>query len=272
MAITLHLIRHAQGFHNLSTKNHSMPDPLLTPTGKSQCETLSRTFPPETITHLIASPLRRTLYTALYSFPTFIASGSKVVALPELQETSTLPCDTGSEPVALAEEFAGSVDLELVTEGWNSKVGRWDANAPAIEKRAREARTWLRDLGIKAEESGVSNVNIVVVTHGGFLHYLSDDWEDSTLFVGTGWSNTEFRSYTFRDAEYSDVNASIEETRESRDRRKGSEKSLSLEEQRNLKLAAENGWQKDGFQQKVLKGVEKEEEGEERVKEVEVIA
>ncbi|KAJ8062995.1 hypothetical protein OCU04_008240 [Sclerotinia nivalis] len=270
MTITLHLVRHAQGFHNLSTANHSMPDPLLTPTGKTQCETLSQTFP-EKITHLIASPLRRTLYTALYSFPTFIADGFKVVALPELQETSTLPCDTGSEPAALAEEFAGSVDLKLVTEGWNSKVGRWDANAPAIEKRAREARVWLRDLGVKAEERGIANVNIVVVTHGGFLHYLTDDWEDSTLFVGTGWSNTEFRSYKFRDAHFTDPNALIEETKESRERRKGIEKPLTVEEQRNLKLAAENGWQKDGFQQKVRNGVEKE-EGKEVGREVEVVA
>ncbi|APA08669.1 hypothetical protein SS1G_02406 [Sclerotinia sclerotiorum 1980 UF-70] len=265
MTITLHLVRHAQGFHNLSTKNHSMPDPLLTPLGKTQCETLSQIFPTKTITHLIASPLRRTLYTALYSFPTFITTGSKVIALPELQETSTLPCDTGSEPAALAEEFAGSVDLELVSEGWNSKTGRWDANAPAIERRAREARVWLRDLGRESERQGVSDVNIVVVTHGGFLHYLSDDWENSTLFVGTGWSNTEFRSYNFRDAEYTDSNASIEETRESRSRRKGSEKSLSVEEQRNLKLVAENGWQKDGFQQK-------KEDAEELAKGVEVVA
>ncbi|KAF7861845.1 hypothetical protein EAF04_007727 [Stromatinia cepivora] len=272
MTITLHFIRHAQGFHNLSTANHSMPDPLLTPTGKSQCETLSQTFPsPEKITHIIASPLRRTLYTALYSFPTAIAHGIKVIALPEIQETSTLPCDTGSEPAALAEEFAGSVDLGLVTQGWNSKVGRWDANAPAIEKRAREARVWLRGLGMKAEREGVEDVNIVVVTHGGFLHYFTDDWEDSTLFVGTGWSNTEFRSYNFRAADYTNANASIEETKESRERRKGTEKPLSVEEQRNLKLAAENGWQKDGFQQKVRDGVENE-EGKEMVKEVVVVA
>lgn len=152
-----------------------------------------------------------------------------------------------------------------MSEGWNSKTGRWDANAPAIERRAREARVWLRDLGRESERQGVSDVNIVVVTHGGFLHYLSDDWENSTLFVGTGWSNTEFRSYNFRDAEYTDSNASIEETRESRSRRKGSEKSLSVEEQRNLKLVAENGWQKDGFQQK-------KEDAEELAKGVEVVA
>lgn len=32
---------------------------------------------------------------------------------------------------------------------------------------------------------------------GGLLHYLTDDWADQEKFPGTGWANTEFRSYTF---------------------------------------------------------------------------
>lgn len=65
--------------------------------------------------------------------------------------------------------------MGLVHEGWNSKSGRWASNAPAIEKRAREARVWLRELGVRAEKEGMQDVNIVVVTHGGFLHYFTDD-------------------------------------------------------------------------------------------------
>ncbi|QSZ36098.1 hypothetical protein DSL72_007223 [Monilinia vaccinii-corymbosi] len=267
MTITLHFVRHAQGFHNLCAANHSLPDPLLTDTGRIQCRTLAQAFPhPERITHIVASPLRRTLYTALYSFPSAISRGIKVIALPEIQETSTLPCDTGSSPAALAEEFAENVDLGLVEEGWNSKEGRWDANAPAIEKRAQEARRYLRELGVKSEMEGVQDVHIVVVTHGGFLHYFTDDWEGSSLFVGTGWSNTEFRSYHFSASDYSDANASVAETKESRERRLGTVKALSADEQRNLRALAENGWQKDGFQQKV------DGKGEERGKEVEVVA
>ncbi|EHK98930.1 hypothetical protein M7I_5221 [Glarea lozoyensis 74030] len=159
---TLHLVRHAQGYHNLSTANHTLPDPSLTPLGESQCADLAASFPYHSqITHLVASPLRRTLYTALLSFPDAVAAGKKVLALPELQETSGLPCDTGSEPAKLEEEFGGEgkVDLRLVEEGWNSKSGRWEATASAIEKRAREARLFLRDLG-KGEDN-----HIVVVTH-----------------------------------------------------------------------------------------------------------
>ena len=74
---------------------------------------------------MTASPLRRTLYTALESFePVFQAHPEfKLIALPDLQETSDVPCDTGSEPQALQQEFAGkNVDLDMVHDGWNSKV------------------------------------------------------------------------------------------------------------------------------------------------------
>lgn len=55
----------------------------------------------------------------------------------------------------------------------------------------------------------------------------------------------------------------MQETKESRERRKGTEKPLTEDEQRNLRAVAESGWQQDGFQQKVMS-----EEG----KEVEVAA
>lgn len=40
---------------------------------------------------------------------------------------------------------------------------RWAPNAKAIENRARDAREWLMNRPEK---------EIVVVTHGGFLHYF----------------------------------------------------------------------------------------------------
>ena len=47
----------------------------------------------------------------------------QLIALPDIQETSDVACDTGSDPEVLREEFAGkNVDLGLVHEGWNNKV------------------------------------------------------------------------------------------------------------------------------------------------------
>lgn len=101
-----------------------MPDPDITPEGEKQCEKLNETFPyHEKIDLLVASPIRRTINTALIGFKSEVERGLKVIALPEAQETSDLPCDTGSSPATLRKEFEGKpVDLDLVLEGWNNKV------------------------------------------------------------------------------------------------------------------------------------------------------
>lgn len=160
MAPTIHCVRHAQGFHNLSVANHSMQDPLLTDFGKQQCHQLEKDFPyHDKVDLVVASPLKRTIYTALLSFPREIQEKElEVIGLPELQETSDLPCDTGSSPSEVAKEFKGKpVDLGLVAEGWNNKQGRWAAHADAINRRAKDARKWLM---ARPEQ------HIVVVTHG----------------------------------------------------------------------------------------------------------
>ncbi|KAH8816068.1 phosphoglycerate mutase family protein-like protein [Xylogone sp. PMI_703] len=266
----LHLVRHAQGYHNLNTENHALRDPLLTPHGRSQCETLSSVFPYHAqITDIVASPLRRTIYTALLSFPEEVSSrGIPVVALPEVQETSDLPCDTGSDPEVLKNEFGmgewdGKVELGLVKEGWNDKTAssKWAPVATKIDARAREARVFLRELGRKRAKELVrqgvvadekdAEPHIVVVTHGGFLHYFTEDWEGHDGFLGTGWQNTEFRSYNFvvqdGDGE-EDKGASLVETAESRKRRNGKEIPLTREEQINLRRVAEKQWSDFGFQ------------------------
>jgi broad specificity phosphatase PhoE len=152
-----------------------------------------------------ASPLRRTLYTALESFaPVFESNPDlKIIALPDIQETSDVPCDTGSDPSILKEEFKTGVDLDLVQDGWNNKVGsslfcnseiastvfsawcthicleklsgRYEPTNKALKERARAARRWLKARPEK---------EIVMVTHGGFLHYFTEDWEDSSQFQG----------------------------------------------------------------------------------------
>lgn len=178
MAPTIHCVRHAQGYHNISIANENLRDPLLTDQGKQQCEELRKRFPYSAdIELVVASPLRRTIYTALYAFRDVLAAKKlRIIALPELQETSSQPCDTGSSVEDLAREFAAApVDLSLVKDGWNSKTGRWAPDADVIEKRALNARRWLMSRDEK---------NIVVVSHGGFLHYFTEDWTGAHKFYG----------------------------------------------------------------------------------------
>lgn len=187
MKTYIHLVRHAQGLHNIAKENEEILDPDLTPEGERQCATLRDEFPyHDKITHLVASPLRRTLRTCLLAFSPEVEAGKKVIALPELQELSPLPCDTGSNPATLAKEFDRSkVDLSLVKEGWNDKSrgSPWEPTIQALEARAKKARVWLRDLA--AQSKGADEVHIVVVTHGGFLHFLTDDWDGMDSTAGT---------------------------------------------------------------------------------------
>lgn len=244
-----------------------MLDPLLTPHGEEQCRQLSRSFPYNDSISLIAvSPLRRTIHTALLSFHSPINDRKvPVIALPELQEIGDLPSDTGSDLDVLSKEMADKpVDLSLVEKGWEIKEGRWAPIGGAIEKRAREARQWLRARPEK---------EIALVAHGGLLHYLTEDWSGSEKYAGeitpylpnicservvfflspkiifklylrytgTGWANTEFRSYQFVVGEEGD-NASFTETTESYLRRRGEETLLTDAEKLQLSSTAKASW------------------------------
>jgi len=236
----LHLVRHAQGYHNLRPENHILPDPDLTPLGKIQCESLcSRFRSHDKITHLVASPMRRTIYTCLLSFVPAVEAGKRVIALPEVQEVSNLPCDTGSAPEKLHEEFdgAGKVDLSRVEEGWNDKsVGSpWAPEMRRLEARARTARAWLRELGRDVTKNEGRDAHVVVVTHGGFLHVLTGDFDGLNYSKGTGWENTECRTYEFV-SEYDDE-ARLKETKASWRERRGSAIGLTETEQMELRSA-----------------------------------
>ncbi len=149
------------------------------------------------------------------------------------------------------------------------QTGRYGGTVEAIEARAKAARQWFKNRPEKA---------IVVVTHGGvrrpdptfratcyislmttgltdargtrhqFLHYFTEDWADSNKFPGTGWANTEFRSYRFKDPQdpQNDDNASLVETNESRHRRRGTEKPLTDTEKMELRETTEKSWETEG--------------------------
>ncbi|CZT20401.1 uncharacterized protein RCC_06261 [Ramularia collo-cygni] len=201
-----------------------------------QCHILQQTFPYHNVDLIVASPLKRTIYTALLGFEDVLKNNTnlKVICMPELQETSDLPCDTGSSLEVLAKEFEGKpVDLSLVTPGWNDKKGKWAPNPDAINERAQAARKWLMARPEKA---------IVLVTHGGFLHYFTEDWADVQKFAGTGWANTEVRSFNFAINE-SDP-AHLIETEASRSKRE--QKPVDKEARVPLSLSAANDKDRGG--------------------------
>ncbi|KAL0258995.1 hypothetical protein SLS55_006500 [Diplodia seriata] len=66
--------------------------------------------------------------------------------------------------------------------------GIYTPSFPAVERRAALLRAWLR---ARPEQ------NVVLVTHGAFLHYLIEDWADYDPKKGTGFCNCEVRRYGF---------------------------------------------------------------------------
>lgn len=169
----------SKAVHNLTVLNHGMHDPALTPHGENQCLELQSKFPyHESVDLLVCSPLQRTIQTTLLAFDPEISRGVQCIALPEVQETSDLPCDTGSNVAILKEKFKNKpVDLSLLSEDWDSKKGKWAPEQEAIERRCRDARQWLKTRDEKA---------IVLVTHGGLLHYLTEDWVGCEKIQGNG--------------------------------------------------------------------------------------
>lgn len=177
MVPTIYLIRHAEGYHNLSAENSVLPDPGLTPLGEMQCEEIRRKFLlHDQITHLVASPMRRTLYTCLKSFSPAVKRGVRPIALPDAQEGSTNLCNIGSSPADIQKEFGDDVDLRLVHERWNdrSPASKYEVTTEKLEARARHVRLFLRDL---MKQDGAS-AQIVLVTHGRILHFITEDWSD----------------------------------------------------------------------------------------------
>jgi broad specificity phosphatase PhoE len=186
----LHLIRHAQGYHNLCLENHQLPDPLLTPLGEQESVALSKKIKELdlSIDCIVASPSRRALYTALLTFRDVLISrpNLRIIALPELQETAALPCDVGLPLQELQQEFKGRpVDFSLLDQDWNNKLsGPFAPRVDLIQARAQKARKFLQS---RPEHE------VAVVTHGVLLHFLTEDW--AGCLAGCGTSNSPLHSH-----------------------------------------------------------------------------
>lgn len=130
--------------------------------------------------------------------------------------------------------------------------GKWSPHCDAIDARAQETRRFLRDFGRKWLQENDGDCHIVVSTHGGFLHYVTEEWSGTGGSAGTGWRNCEFRSFMFGEGE--DERASLVELEESR-RRRPEEKVLSKDEHMALRKFAESEWVKGGYQKLPLPDV-----------------
>ncbi|KAL1623538.1 hypothetical protein SLS54_004528 [Diplodia seriata] len=143
----------------------------------------------EKISAVLASPLKRTIQTAVYCFGAALAQPDvPFVLVPLAQEVAANPCDTGFPADELRAALPEMVDPAAVGFDLGAKSGIYTPSFPAVERRAALLRAWLR---ARPEQ------NVVLVTHGAFLHYLIEDWADYDPKKGTGFCNCEVRRYGF---------------------------------------------------------------------------
>ena len=259
MAPIIHCVRHGQGFHNID-QQYDLKDPSLTEKGKAQCKGLREAHfhDQSRISLVTASPLIRTLQTAYITFGPALENQQckpKILAIPDAQETSDDPCDTGSDVRTLqkfTEEAGLPVDLSLLPDDWNVKClkSRYSPHSDAIKERAKASRHFIRQTGRDLANAGYPNAEIAFVTHGGFLHYFTNDWENADTKPGTGWENCETRSYTFRHdfTRDDDDFAELVETAQSREVRGAEGKQKGRHEQEELFEQTMQGWEAQGLQ------------------------
>ncbi|KAF4454784.1 hypothetical protein FALBO_15775 [Fusarium albosuccineum] len=252
--VIIHCVRHAQGFHNLGEEYFNLEDPALTPLGEDQCATLRQTLfqGQSKIKLVVSSPMTRALHTAYLVFHPTVQT-QKIIAIPEAQEIFDYGCDTGSEVDVLKTKTAENgwpVDLALVHQGWFDK-NLYGPNSPvssACAARARTVRRFLREKARALSQEMEEEIHVALVAHGSFLHYLSNDWENSTRGCGTSWSNCETRSYVFQDSDGdSDSEAWLVETAESRKRRGLEGPAPSMAQQQELYQQSMDGWVGQGL-------------------------
>lgn len=206
MPKVVHLVRHAQGLHNLppEEENALKHDPDLTEQGKQDCLVLRDSFPhQESIDLLCASPMRRGIQTAHLVFKPVIDRGLKILALPDAQEGWKDPANTGTEEAQLKAEFGTEyVDWSLVHDGWQSKEGKNASDPASLMARATRLLKWLYE---RPEQ------DIAIVGHGYFTHYLTGGVDKDgnqtsksrcsirvfslTWVLAGNWANLETRSY-----------------------------------------------------------------------------
>jgi len=224
----LHIIRHAQGFHNVCKdyRNPNHKDAQLTPHGINQCKELSKRIREEQINVdcIISSPMRRALQTAYYSFEHLLEENMSfsekddttfpaVIACENWRETVNYICDVRFTKAELMKDFP-FVDFTRIKHDhdpiWkyyedlhgsheSYQMGRESKDDLALQKRGREA--WMT-IGKRP----IHERSFAVVTHSAFLMHMftrpelnivSYEDDDVKELMAHGFQNCELRSVAF---------------------------------------------------------------------------
>ncbi|EKD17275.1 phosphoglycerate mutase family protein [Drepanopeziza brunnea f. sp. 'multigermtubi' MB_m1] len=212
-----HFIRHAQAACNLRGADYTKVDPELTDLGMRQAEhSLAPNFPPMAqITHILVSPMRRTMKTMMLGLAPALQRGIIPIAWPALKELGDFGANTGITAAELQAWIAGTVDInmKLVGESWGKPMVEDNhaarrARAIYVEHclgtfatavRVDGACGWAwqdseNEMGVRVKRvPEEENVHVAVVSHGALLRRVARSCTQ------TEWKplNTEFRSFEY---------------------------------------------------------------------------
>ncbi|KAJ5471448.1 hypothetical protein N7530_008805 [Penicillium desertorum] len=184
----IHLVRHAEGLHNLRN-DHTILDAPLCQRGFDFAEDLGRRFVREhsnSVGAITSSPLRRTIQTSLTAFKRILDttqylenSGSGVnngVMLSldaNLQEITDLPCNSGSPKDRLVTEFPKlSPEIHKLDLNWHIKTGNRSPLPQSLPQRKARILEKLQETLTNIQNRPGDN-DIIVVTHQGVIALLA---------------------------------------------------------------------------------------------------
>ncbi|KAI1659114.1 histidine phosphatase superfamily [Daldinia decipiens] len=228
MPVTIHIVRHAQGPHNVLHEALTMRDPFLTAEGLQQCARVKQTFP-FTIDAILSSPQRRAIQTGLICFGQFVAGGLRIDLHADLQETGNIPCNVGVDIPTLEKEFGAVINTDNLEDNWYRTGAGLSSDPAHLRARARQARNYIREYAlsmlqsVEGQPGHQPDIHIAVVTHSIFIPFLTGDFSGGLNY----FRNAEWRSYTFSDLEGTDKNAVLMETDQSLQRRGATRPSLN---------------------------------------------
>ena len=146
----IHLVRHAEGLHNLR-QDVNIRDAPLSKRGCDNADALGRDFiaaHSDRVGAVISSPFRRSIQTSLIAFRRILDAGQYPANMgvdakpgvwlaldPALQELGDLPCNTGSPVNELKFKYPALSQLQRLDPNWYIKPQR---NLPPAPQRQQE--------------------------------------------------------------------------------------------------------------------------------------
>ena len=147
-----------------------------------QCLQLSREFPNmDGITHILVSPLRRTLETCLVAFDPALTRGVQPIIWAALKEFGGGPCSKGAHKSKIKKQLSElglSTNFSLLRHGWE----RLKESRPEEGARAKQVLEDLYELGEAIQQNTMWKGINVGVEQGKDAHVLGNQsWQSFGL-------------------------------------------------------------------------------------------